>query len=241
MDAEDLALFTRSVRAAFTSDAIDAALDEMGWIDAFRADQRSAVAVLFDEQGRVCASSNSLELLLHEMDAVPHARRVSGMDPNARLLEVGDLGDAALRLVRLALGHELVGASRAMLELARNHALERIQFGVPIASFQAVRHRLAETLVAIETAEAALDAAWIDDASHHTAIAKALAGRGARITAKHCQQVLAGIGFTMEHPFHNYLRRVLVLDEQFGSARLLTTELGERILASGELPGALAL
>ena len=65
-------------------------------------------------------------------------------------------------LAQLALGHELVGAARTMLELAREHALERIQFGQPISMFQAVRHRLADTLVAIETADAVLDAAWLD-------------------------------------------------------------------------------
>ena len=51
----------------------------------------------------------------------------------------------AVALGQLALGHELVGASRQMLELARQHALDRVQFGQPIARFQAVRHRLAET------------------------------------------------------------------------------------------------
>ena len=53
------------------------------------------------------------------------------------------------------------GASRTMLDLAREHAVERVQFDRPIAGFQAVRHRLAETLVAIEAADAALDAAWL--------------------------------------------------------------------------------
>ena len=66
----------------------------------------------------------------------------------------------AVALAQLAVAHALVGASRTMLELARVHALERIQFGQPIAAFQAVRHRLADTLVAIEAADAALDSAW---------------------------------------------------------------------------------
>ena len=48
-------------------------------------------------------------------------------------------------------------------------------------------------------------------------MAKAVAGRSARTVAKNCQQVLAGIGFTTEHHFHRYLRRILVLDELFGS------------------------
>src|SRR5690606_40353979 len=57
---------------------------------------------------------------------------------------------------RRALGWWLLGSGHAMLSLARTHALERVQFGRPLASFQAVRHRLAETLVALDAAEAAL-------------------------------------------------------------------------------------
>src|SRR5690606_14399955 len=134
-------------------------------------------------------------------------RPVEGLDPTVGLVTIDGrvalVGvrpvdwAAAVRVARLALAHELLGASRRMLELARQHALERIQFGVPIASFQAVRHRLAETLVAIEMTEAALDGGWIDAAPHHVLIAKALAGRSARVASRHCQQVLAGIGFTM--------------------------------------------
>lgn len=146
-----------------------------------------------------------------------------------------------VRLAQLAIGHQLVGASRAVLALAREHALDRVQFGQPIARFQAVRHRLAETLVAIETADALLDAAWHDGSPAYAAMAKAQAGRSARTTARHCQQVLAGIGFTTEHDFHLFFRRVLVLDELFGSSRTLTRRLGDEILEAGELPPLLPL
>ncbi len=142
----------------------------------------------------------------------------------------------AVALGQLAVGHELVGAARTMLELARQHTLERVQFGRPIAMFQAVRHRLAETLVAIEMADALLLSAWDDGSPLTAAMAKALAGRGARTAARHCQQVLAGIGFTTEHPLHRYVRRVLVLDQLFGSARTLTRTLGQDLLATGRLP-----
>jgi len=142
---------------------------------------------------------------------------------------------------RVAIGHELVGASRALLSLACTHARERIQFERPIATFQAVRHRLADTLVAIETADAALAAAWEDPSPQTAAMAKALAGRGSRVAARHCQQVLAGIGFTTEHPLHRYVRRALVLDELFGSARTLTRELGDDLLANRRLPPPLPL
>ncbi|WP_067657642.1 acyl-CoA dehydrogenase family protein [Nocardia harenae] len=62
----------------------------------------------------------------------------------------------ALAEGRRALGWWLLGTGHAMLTLARTHVLERTQFGRPLASFQAVRHRLAETLVALDGAEAAL-------------------------------------------------------------------------------------
>jgi hypothetical protein len=157
----------------------------------------------------------------HEAVTVPTAllsiRTVRGLDPTLALAEVhGDVEARgsepapawtdAVTLGQLALGHELVGVSREMLELARQHALDRIQFGRPVATFQAVRHRLAESLVAIEMAAAALDGAWIDGWPVSAAMAKAVAGRSARIAMRHCQQVLAGVGFTTEHPFHRYAR-----------------------------------
>ncbi|MCU1375662.1 MAG: acyl-CoA dehydrogenase domain protein [Actinomycetia bacterium] len=179
-------------------------------------------------------------------------RSVEGVDPWLGLVEVtGEVAAAevqpmpgwaaAVALGQVAVGHELVGASRKMLALARQHALEREQFGQPVAAFQAIRHRLAETLVAIETADAVLDAAWLDRSPQTAAMAKALAGRGARTTARHCQQVLAGVGFTTEHDLHRYVRRTLVLDQLLGSARALTRQLGDDLLATRKLPPLLPL
>jgi hypothetical protein len=187
----------------------------------------------------------------HEAFTVPitslSLRDVHGLDPTLALAEVRgevEAGDSepvptwndAIALGQLALGHELVGASRRMLELAREHALDRIQFDRPIATFQAVRHRLAETLVAIEMAAAALDGAWLDGSPLSAAMAKAVAGRSARTAMRHCQQVLAGVGFTTEHPFHRYARRVLVLDQLLGSSKALTKHLGTELLRTRQLP-----
>jgi Acyl-CoA dehydrogenase, C-terminal domain len=149
--------------------------------------------------------------------------------------------EAALRLGRLAVAHQLVGAARMMLQMARDHAVERVQFGKPIASFQAVRHRLAESLVALEGADAAVAAAWESSSPVATAMAKAVAGHGALAVARHAQQVLGGIGFTAEHPFHHFFRRSLVLDHLLGSARRLTVELGEDLVRHRRLPEMLPL
>jgi alkylation response protein AidB-like acyl-CoA dehydrogenase len=136
-----------------------------------------------------------------------------------------------------------------MLALARSHALDRVQFGRPLASFQAVRHRLAETLVALEGAEAALAAA--DALAGASAagglagaggdelaalLAKAAAGQAALTAARHCQQVLGGIGFTAEHGLNRHVRRALVLDGLLGSARELTREAGARLVAERSAP-----
>ena len=181
-------------------------------------------------------------------------RPVQGLDPALGLCEV--MGEfeaawaahpkaadwpAAVALGQLALGHELVGAGRTMLELARTHALERMQFGRPIGSFQAVRHRLAESLVALEAADALLDAVWEDPSPVAAAMAKAFAGRSTRAVARHSQQVLAGIGFTTEHPLHRSVRRTIVLDQLLGSGGTLTRTLGAEILSSATLPAVFPL
>ena len=140
------------------------------------------------------------------------------------------------RWPQLALGHGLVGAGRAMLELAQVHALERMQFGRPIGTFQAVRHRLAESLVALEAAAALFEAAWDDPAPVTAAMAKSFAGRSARTAARHCQQVLAGIGFTTEHPLHLFIRRTIVLDQLLGAGSVLTRQLGTDVLRTAALP-----
>ncbi|HVC69305.1 MAG TPA: acyl-CoA dehydrogenase family protein [Acidimicrobiales bacterium] len=206
----------------------------------------TAWVVVSTPQGIVAAAVKTAELA---------CRPVLGMDPDFGLVEVAGGAtvvapvtpidpngwSTAVSGARLAVGHELVGASAAMLELARVHALNRVQFGSPISAFQAVRHRLADSLVAVESARALLDAAWQDGSGETAAMAKALSGRSARTVARHCQQVLAGIGFTTEHPLHRYIRRVLVLDELFGSARSLTAALGRDVLTRRRLPPPLPL
>ena len=180
-------------------------------------------------------------------------RRVDGLDPALAMTEVtgadvmadvivaGERAVAAWDLVatagRLALGYQILGAIGQMIDLAVDHARSRVQFGRPIGSFQAVRTRLADAHVAREGAAAALASAWdADDAVLAGLLAKSLAGRAARIAATQCQQVLAGIGFTAEHPFHRFLVRALVLDSVLGSATELPTVIGARLISAGMIP-----
>ncbi len=128
-----------------------------------------------------------------------------------------------------------------MLALAREHAVERVQFDRPIGSFQAVRHRLAEALVAVEALDATLRAAADAPGATTAALAKATAGRTAQTVARHCQQVLAGIGFTTDHAFHRHLKRTMMLDGLFGSADRIATDLGRQLLAARRVPTLIEL
>ena len=270
MDAADLELFARSIdhaTSSHTGESLDKALVELGWHDALVDDRRAAVSLLFEAQGRSGATSSALHHVVG-FDVLPPlgetaprgdrgialiapagfaVRPITGIDPDLGLVEVtGDItqdgpGEAAVAAGQLAVSHQLLGASRAMLELARVHALERVQFDRPIAGFQAVRHRLADALVAIESADAALGAAWDERTPMAASIAKAVAGRSSRLVARQCQQVLAGIGFTTEHPLHRYVKRVLVLDRLLGDARTLTAGLGAELLRTRQLPAILPL
>ena len=103
-----------------------------------------------------------------------------------------------------------------------------------------MRHRLAEALVALEAAAALLDAAWDDPSPVTAAMAKAFAGRSARSAARHCQQVLAGIGFTTEHPLHLFVRRTMVLDQLLGAGSALTNQLGTDIVRTRHVAARLS-
>ena len=104
-----------------------------------------------------------------------------------------------------------------------------------------MRHRLADVLVAVESLEAALTAARETPSPETAALAKAIAGRTAHTVARHCQQVLAGIGFTTEHRFHRFLKRILALEGLFGSADAIVLDVGRRLLAARRVPTLIEL
>ena len=239
------------------TNATATALDDV-MIAAAGIEPRRDLAVLlpaFDGRLVATARAASAPELLVDGRVVPAAAAsvtpIAGIDAEARLFAVAldapsavepdERWDAALARGRRALGHQIAGACRTMLDLARGHALERVQFGQPIARFQAVRHRLADAFVAVEALDAALGAA-ADEPSPPTAVlAKAIAGNTAQTVAAHCQQVLAGIGFTTDHPFHRFFKRTIVLDGLLGSADDLTLELGRELLRTRTVPTLIEL
>lgn len=258
MDTDSLELMEDALRKTMTAvsgQQLDAALTDLGWLDMLDETPDAAVSLVFRLLGETGAHASVLnDVVLREAGrgggdtvALPYAggcwirweridQESSTLGDGLPIHRVAEGDPVPLAAGRRALGWWLVGASRAMLSLARQHALDRVQFGRPVASFQAIRHRLAETLVAIEGAEATLhaDAAEPDDLG--ALLAKAAAGQAALTTARHCQQVLGGIGFTAEHELHRHVKRALVLDGMLGSARELTRETGVILRAKGFAP-----
>ena len=145
----------------------------------------------------------------------------------AGLLARGDAAgqavDAAVRLARLAIAAEGVGAAEEALRLMVSYAKSRHQFGRPIGGFQAVKHKCAEALIAIEAAKATVSyASWaLDDGSPEADLA-VLAAKIASIeavvaTAADCIQIHGTFGYTREAPSQSYFRRARWLSLFLGS------------------------
>jgi len=128
---------------------------------------------------------------------------------------------AAHRLVRAA---ELVGVAQAALDMACAHARERVQFGKPIGSYQAIKHQLANAWMGVDNARlsvlyaaAALDGA-LPDARFACAVAEYTAIEGALQSTRTALQVHGGLGFTWEHDAHLYLKRAQHVAARLGGA-----------------------
>ncbi|GAA1900138.1 acyl-CoA dehydrogenase [Streptantibioticus ferralitis] len=119
---------------------------------------------------------------------------------------------------------DLLGAARAMLELTVRYAGQREQFGRAIGSYQAVKHLLADVLIAVEFAHpVVLRAAYSFDhdlpsAGRDAAMAKVFASDAADLAARSCLQVHGAIGYTEECDLVLWLRRVWALSAAWGDA-----------------------
>lgn len=132
---------------------------------------------------------------------------------------------AALDRAAVALAAETVGAMRATLDMTLAYAKERVQFGRPIGSFQAIQHYLADMWVdMLGTRNLVLRAAWKlstgEPADKEVGMAKVRAGEMGRKATTMGHRIFAGIGFTMEHDLHLYHRRTLAADLAFGGPDL---------------------
>jgi alkylation response protein AidB-like acyl-CoA dehydrogenase len=129
-----------------------------------------------------------------------------------------------LAVAALLTAAESVGTMDRELEVTVQYAKDRIAFGRPIGSFQAIKHLLADTSLAVEMGKAVVLAAagslGTDDGygPQAASMAKALVGEAAVELAQNCFQVFGGIGYTWEHDQHLYLRRLTTDAGLFGDA-----------------------
>lgn len=160
------------------------------------------------------------------VDRTRPLRRVTARPASAeRLVPDPDLVGRAWRGGVLATSAQLVGLSGAMLSMAVEHVTTREQFGVPVGSFQAVKHHLADALVAIELARPLVHtAAWSmashsDDADRDVAAAKAVASDAAVLAARTALQCHGAMGYTTEHRLHLWMKRAWALAASWGDSR----------------------
>lgn len=139
--------------------------------------------------------------------------------------EVPHVYRALLRIATLCVAAEQLGVAEKAQEIAVEHAKIRQQFGAPIGSFQAVRHRCANVAVAVEGARSTgLYAAWAEGEDVGASkvlvnVAKSVCVEAAVLATGSAIQVLGGVGFTWEHPIHLYYRRAITCRQIYGSTR----------------------
>ncbi|ULE34466.1 acyl-CoA dehydrogenase family protein [Mycobacterium sp. IDR2000157661] len=177
--------------------------------------------------------------LIEVSDSLPRSRdeelldidraawRVEVAEAEAALIGGPERADQLLAMARVLLSADSLGAVSATFERLVGYLKERIAFGVPIASFQAVQHRLVDLLVfeakaraiVMKAARALADPDTPDDAITLSAHAHAYLTANATAAVDECMQLSGGIGFTWEYPLHHELRRVFTNGFLLGTVR----------------------
>jgi len=176
---------------------------------------------------------------LSTMDQTRKQARVQFDATPARLIgtEGGgwDVLSRVLDLAAVALAAEQVGGAQECLEMAVQYAKDRVQFGRPIGSFQAIKHKCADMLLEVESAKsAAYYAGWCaselnDELPSVASLAKSYCSEAYFHTTAENIQIHGGIGFTWEHPAHLYFKRAKSSELLFGDPTYHRELLAQRI------------
>ena len=169
---------------------------------------------------------------LHRVTGTVSGRDVRWLDDHT----APDLWSAVVTHGRWLVSCELVGIARHVIASAAQYTGERVQYGRPIGTFQALQHRIASAYALVVGAAHVAEEAGNAGDEWSALVAKAVAGQAAEFACTQAQQCYGAIGFTWEHEFHHYLRRTYVLDRLFGDWRTLETEIGTRLLSTGVVP-----
>jgi alkylation response protein AidB-like acyl-CoA dehydrogenase len=150
---------------------------------------------------------------VYEVTVTTPERPLAG-EQRVRVFDRAALGTAA----------QLLGLAQHMLDMTVAYTVERKQFGVPIGSFQALKHKLADVRIALEFARplvyraAASLAERADRASVDVSMAKTQASEAALLAARHALQCHGAIGYSFEHDLHLWMKRAWALAAAWGDA-----------------------
>ncbi|MEB2284683.1 MAG: hypothetical protein B6D46_01550 [Polyangiaceae bacterium UTPRO1] len=201
-------------------------------MDAHVADTLIVPAATGDGPTLFALTADTAGVAVTQLRTVDMTRRLCAVALDATVPATAVLGrpgeaapalEHAVRHATVGLAVEALGVAQRALDLSVAYAKERTQFGRPIGSFQAVKHKCVDMMVGIETARSlAYYAAWAvtedaADAASSVAMAKAYASDVAVTVTSEAIQVHGGIGFTWEHDIHLYHRRALATSAAFGS------------------------
>ncbi|HZR13039.1 MAG TPA: acyl-CoA dehydrogenase family protein [Acidimicrobiia bacterium] len=217
-------------------DAVRAARDGDAWVLSGRPDPTlyapsASLAVVFALDG-----DDVPGLFAVDLDAVDRPAREPAIDQTRELgwltfdrtpavrLGGADAVDTLLDRGAAGLSAEMLGSASRALDMAVEYAKDRVQFGRPIGSFQAVKHRCADMLVDVEGMRStAYWAAWCigaddPDASVSASTAKVWCSDAGKRVMASALQVHGGVGFTWEHDLHLFLKRTQLDQLTFGDA-----------------------
>jgi alkylation response protein AidB-like acyl-CoA dehydrogenase len=216
---------------------------ELGMLSSDRGGPNVAAAA--DADGLLLASGATLSLVartavhLTPLETVDGARRAALVSVHEAGEVVADDPDAlALAFDRGALGTAavLVGLGQAMLDLTVGYVKERQQFGVPIGSFQAVKHHLADAALQLEFARPAVQrAAWsiargAPTRARDVSMAKAMASDAAQLVGRKALQCHGAIGYTVEADLHLSLKRAWALARTWGDTAFHTDRVAAALI-----------
>jgi alkylation response protein AidB-like acyl-CoA dehydrogenase len=176
------------------------------------------------------------------VDGARHLFRVRATG-RGHVIATGDeaerLRSHALDRAALGAAAELIGLADRMLSMTVDYVQQREQFGVPIGSFQAIKHHLADALLAVEFARPVVYSAaysmthGLPTAAREVSMAKATASDAATLVAAKALQCHGAIAYTVEYDLHMWMKRAWALASAWGDARYHRARVAESVLGSG--------
>ena len=171
-------------------------------------------------------AADTIRKIVQEDDALDRLDEFGAFDPALVVVTFQELGSAGVAVPEdrygehpaLAAAAQLVGLGHGMLSMTVDYVKERTQFGVPVGSFQSVKHQLADSLKELAFARPAVWRAAHTLDAVDISMAKAMASDAATFTARRALQCHGAIGYTVEYELHRYLKQTWVLARKFGDA-----------------------